>query len=117
MIKILAAFVLIIAATEAFAANKPSSAVAQSIDSFTNSAMERWEVPGLAVAVLHDGEVIYRLVSGLRDVEYKLPVTTRTLFAVGSISKSFTVAGLARLARAGKLDWDAPVRLICRNSS
>ena len=39
----------------------------------------------------------------------RAPVTPDTLFAVGSITKSFTVVGLAMLADEGRLDWDAPV--------
>lgn len=78
------------------------------ISSFIDRAMERWEIPGLAISVIHDGRLVYQDVSGLRDVKRNLPVTGKTLFAVGSISKSFTVIGLTMLARAGKLDWDAP---------
>jgi CubicO group peptidase (beta-lactamase class C family) len=105
----LAAIILFLFASDTHAADKSQSDWNRSIDRFTDKALERWEVPGLAVAVLRDGEVIYQRISGLRDVDRNLPVTPNTLFAVGSISKSFTVAGLAMLARAGKLDWDAPV--------
>ena len=100
-----AAFMLIFTATGAFAAELGAL---RTINSFIDKALQRWEVPGLAVAVLRDGGLIYRRVAGLRDVEANFPVTPSTLFAVGSISKSFTVAGLAMLARAGKLDWDTP---------
>jgi len=105
----IAAFMLVFAVTEAAAAANPDLAHIQSINSFIDRAMKRWEVPGIAIAVIRDGALVYRRVSGLRDVERNLPVTKDTLFAVGSISKSFTVTGLAMLARAGKLDWDAPV--------
>jgi CubicO group peptidase (beta-lactamase class C family) len=101
----LAAFMLVSAVPSIFAAELPT----QSIDSFIDRALIRWEVPGLAVVVLRDGKVIHRRVAGLRDVDRNLPVTPNTLFALGSISKSFTVAGLDLLARAGKFDWDAPV--------
>jgi len=46
----------------------------------------------------------------LSDVEKKLPVTTDTLFAIGSISKSFTSLVFATLNDEGKVDWDTPVR-------
>lgn len=103
------AFILVLFALNAFAADKPAPVWVAPIDRFTDEALKRWEVPGLAIAVIHDGNVIYQRTSGLRDVDRNLPVTPNTLFAVGSISKSFTVAGLAMLARAGKFDWDAPV--------
>jgi CubicO group peptidase (beta-lactamase class C family) len=72
--------------------------------------MKEWQVPGLAVAVVKDGKVIFSRGYGYRDVQKKLPVTERTLFAIGSITKSFTVAGLGMLADAKKLDWERPVR-------
>lgn len=105
----IAAFMLIFAAMESCAEENTDLEHIQSINSFIDRAMKRWEVPGLAIAIIRDGALVYRRVSGLRDVERNLPVTQNTLFAVGSISKSFTVTGLAMLARAGKLDWDAPV--------
>lgn len=74
------------------------------------AAMAMGEVPGLALAVARRGRPDLIRVFGLRDVARGLPVTPRTLFAVGSIAKSFTVLGLAMLADEGRLDWDAPVR-------
>ncbi len=47
-------------------------------------------------------------IHGLGDIERNLIATPRTLFAVGSIAKSFTVVALAQIAQAGGLDWDAP---------
>ena len=47
---------------------------------------------------------------GFRDVEGKLPVTPKTLFAIGSCTKAFTTFVMGTLVDEGKLDWDAPVR-------
>lgn len=80
------------------------------IDAFILSVMEEWKVPGLAIAVIKDDRVILSKGYGYRDVEKKLPVTPRTLFAIGSITKSFTVTILGMLVDEGKLDWDTPVR-------
>jgi CubicO group peptidase (beta-lactamase class C family) len=81
------------------------------LDAFIEATMAEWKVPGLAVAVVKDGKVIHSSGYGQRDLEKKLPVSEKTLFAIGSISKSFTVTGLAMLADQGKLDWDQPVRI------
>lgn len=80
------------------------------LDAFVADAMKQWNVPGMAVAVVQDGKVTYAKGYGYRDVEKQLPVTTKTLFAIGSITKSFTVTLLGQLADEGKLDWDKPVR-------
>lgn len=80
------------------------------LDEFISSVMNQWKVPGLAIAVIHNDQVILSKGYGYRDVEKKLPVTPKTLFAIGSITKSFTVCLLSMLADEGKLDWDKPVR-------
>jgi CubicO group peptidase (beta-lactamase class C family) len=72
--------------------------------------MERWNVPGLSIAVVKDGEVIYKEGFGYRDRDKKLPVTTRTLFAIGSSTKAFTTMAMGTLVDEGKMDWDGPVR-------
>ena len=59
---------------------------------------------------MKDGKVIYAKGFGERDQKSGLPVTTKTLFAIGSSTKSFTVTSLGVLVDQGKLDWDKPVR-------
>ena len=73
-------------------------------------AMDEWKVPGLAVAVVQNGEVALLETHGLRDVEAGLKVTTDTQFLIGSITKSFTSTGLALLIDERRLDWKKPVR-------
>jgi CubicO group peptidase (beta-lactamase class C family) len=80
------------------------------IDAFIAEQMKEWKTPGTAVAVVQDGKVILLKGYGFRDVEKQLPVTPQTLFAIGSITKSFTVTLLGMLADEGKFDWDKPVR-------
>jgi len=66
-------------------------------------------VPGVAVGVLHKGEII-TVSSGVTSVENPLPVTDETLFQIGSITKTFTGTAIMRLVEMGKLDLDATVR-------
>src|SRR5258706_2034126 len=80
------------------------------IDGFAAQALKDWKCAGFAIAVIQDGKVIYSKGYGLRDVKRNQPVTTKTLFAVDSLTKSFTVSSLGVLADQGKLDWDKPVR-------
>ena len=54
--------------------------------------------------------MIYAKGFGYRDVEKKLPVTTDTIFAIGSVSKSFTSLIFGTLNDEGKVEWDKPVR-------
>jgi CubicO group peptidase (beta-lactamase class C family) len=79
-------------------------------DDFVNKALKDWKVPGVAVAVVQGDKVILSKGYGYRDIEKRLPVTSDTLFAIGSITKSFTVTALGMEMDEGKVDWDKPVR-------
>ena len=67
-------------------------------------------VPGCAVLVVDNGRVLLNEGFGHRDIDADLPVTSQTLFPIGSATKTFTAAVLAGLAGDGRLDLDAPIR-------
>lgn len=80
------------------------------LDTWIRGVMADWSVPGVAVGAVKDGEVVFVAGYGYRDVERRLPVTPRTLMAIGSNTKSFTVVLLGQLADSGRLDWNTAVR-------
>ncbi|NEU72310.1 serine hydrolase [Hassallia byssoidea VB512170] len=82
----------------------------QSLSEFINKTMQQWKVPGLAIAIVKDNEIIFCEGFGKRDVEQDLKVTPKTLFAIASCTKAFTTMTMGILADRGKLDWDKPVR-------
>jgi len=61
------------------------------------------EVPGVAVLVARDGQVVFQGAYGLADVEKRTPVVLETKFRIGSVTKQFTAAAILRLADEGKL--------------
>jgi CubicO group peptidase (beta-lactamase class C family) len=67
-------------------------------------------IPGAQAAVYSDGELACSVTSGMADVVAGRPVTDRTLFRIGSISKALTADAAATLTADGLLDLDAPVR-------
>ncbi|MBD1945667.1 serine hydrolase [Coleofasciculus sp. FACHB-712] len=71
--------------------------------------MAEQSVPGLAIAIVQNGEIIFQEGFGYRNIESKDPVTPATLFRIGSTTKPLTVIGLMQLVEAGKLNLDAPV--------
>ncbi len=95
------------AAAAASPAGKPGL---DGLDQFITQAMKDWKVPGLALAVVQGDKVALLKAYGYRDVEKQSPVTPKTLFAIGSITKSFTVTMLGMEMAEGKVDWDKPVR-------
>ena len=66
-------------------------------------------VPGMAIAVVMDDEVVLTHGFGLADVEEEIPVTPETIFAIGSATKAFTSTLVGMLVDEGKMDWDDPV--------
>jgi serine beta-lactamase-like protein LACTB len=67
-------------------------------------------VPGLAVAVARDGQVVWGAGFGWANVEDSVRATPSTVFGIGSVSKPLTAAALMRLVEQGRMDVDAPVQ-------
>ena len=82
----------------------------KNLDTYIQSEMQKWHVPGAAVAVIHGDTIIHQKGYGTRDIEKDDRVTPETLFAIGSCTKAFTTMALAQLVDDGKLDWDTPIR-------
>ena len=73
--------------------------------------MQAAQVPGLALAVVKDRQVIYAKGFGVTSVEDGgLPVTRQTLFRIGSVTKPLTGTAILRLVEAGKLELDRPIK-------
>lgn len=65
--------------------------------------------PGCAVGVIHEREFAYKAGYGLANMEHGVPIDSRTVFRIGSVSKQFTAMAIALLAERGDLDLDADV--------
>ena len=85
-------------------------AIVPDLDRLAEEAMADWKVPGVALAVVQDGQVTLTRAYGQRDIEANLPVTTATQFVICSITKSFTATAIALLHSEQRLDWTKPVR-------
>ena len=86
-----------------------SSTDSIAFDKAVDDAIARYHLPGIAVGVITDGEVVYMRTAGERIAGSGEPITTETLFKIASNSKAMTASVLARLVQAGKLRWDDPV--------
>ena len=78
-------------------------------DQFVEDLISDQLIPGAAVAVIYQDEIIFAQGYGWRDVENQLPVTTETLFHIGSTNKSMTAMLVATLVDEGLFTWDTPV--------
>jgi CubicO group peptidase (beta-lactamase class C family) len=88
----------------------PIAELVPELDRLAGDAMADWKVPGAALAVVQDGQLVLAKAYGHRNIEANLPVSTATHFLIGSITKSFTATSLALLHNEGRLDWTKPVR-------
>ena len=66
--------------------------------------------PGAAVAIVKDGEIIYKQGYGLANLEYDIPNSPSTVFHIASVSKQFTCFAALLLAEEGKLSMDDDIR-------
>ncbi|UCE41892.1 MAG: beta-lactamase family protein [Candidatus Aminicenantes bacterium] len=76
---------------------------------FIEEVMQAYDLPGFAIGIVKDNEVVYSRGFGYKNIETKDPVTTTTLFHMASISKPFVATAIMQLVEQGKIDLEAPV--------
>jgi CubicO group peptidase (beta-lactamase class C family) len=79
------------------------------VESFIPEAMRQGRIPGLSIAVVGEGGVIYEQGFGSRDPAESLPATPDTLYGIGSCTKSFVAMAIMQLMERGILSLDDPV--------
>jgi serine beta-lactamase-like protein LACTB, mitochondrial len=70
-------------------------------------------IPGLAAAVVLNGDAVWSEGFGMADLENSVPVTPQTLFRLASVSKPITATAALQLWEQGRLDLDAPIQKYC----
>ena len=105
---ILTAALMLVGPLGAGAATAPAS-----FDQQVDALFSKWskpDTPGAAIAILHNGKVVLSKGYGMADIERGVPITSRTVFNIGSVSKQFTACAIHLLAQEGKLALDDDVR-------
>ena len=78
----------------------------QDFDAYVERVRKTFDVPGIAVAIVKDGQVVMEQGFGRREMGQPARVDAHTLFAIASNTKAFTAAALQQLAEQGKLKMD-----------
>lgn len=102
--------------------NPPADAVATVTDERVEAAvaalpdsieqlMDETGMPGLAVAVVYGGKLVYSEGFGVRNIDSEEPVDPDTVFQLASVSKSVGATVVAHEVTEGVVDWDTPVAL------
>ncbi len=79
------------------------------LDEFILEKMGQTRLPGVSLALLAGDDVVHQRGYGFRDLKDGLPATPETLYAIGSVTKSFTCLALMQLQEQGKLSVDDPI--------
>src|SRR5262245_17351210 len=79
------------------------------LDRWVARAMQTFDVPGIAVAIVKDDAVVIAKGYGVRKLGEPAPVDSKTLFGIASNTKAFTATALGLLVEEKKIEWDAPV--------
>ncbi len=112
---LLAGALVLLTGWEALAAEppKPGSEELKKIlgdfEQYAEEARQQWQVPGMAIAVVQDGKVVFDKGFGVKQVGGHDPVDKQTVFQIGSTSKAFTTALVAMLADEKKVGWQDKV--------
>jgi len=79
---------------------------ADELDDRIRDLMAERHIPGAAVAVIKNGRIVKVSGYGVASIEFNVPVTSETVFEIGSVSKQMTAAGIMLLVQEGKLNLD-----------
>ncbi|MCC5913250.1 MAG: serine hydrolase [Balneolaceae bacterium] len=79
-------------------------------DRWVERGMQQWDIPGLAIAIVKDGEVIHANGYGVKKLGEAARVNTDTQFGIASVSKHMTALSLGILVDEGVISWNDPVQ-------
>ncbi len=83
---------------------------ASALDSMLFPDGKNLQTPGFAVCIVQDGRIVYERQTGLANVKMQRPITTETMFNLGSVTKQFTAACILLLEEQGKLNRSDDIR-------
>lgn len=79
------------------------------LNDYIEKSYQNWEIPGMAISIVKDGEVLFSKGYGIKEFGKEDAVDKNTLFAIASNTKAFTSGALSILVEEGKIDWDDKV--------
>lgn len=82
----------------------------EKLDKYIEKTAEEWNIPGMSVAIVKDGEIVFSKGYGIMEVGKPGKPDGNTLYAIASNSKAFTSFMVAQLVEEGKLKWNDPVQ-------
>lgn len=87
----------------------PNPDIISIFDAYVKSTFPQTGIPGGAIVIVQNGQIVYMNCLGVKDVASGDPVTSDTLFFIASCSKAFTSTNIAQLVDDEVMGWDDPV--------
>jgi CubicO group peptidase (beta-lactamase class C family) len=101
--------VLVLALSKPAVAKTQNTLDVATIDAYIENHIAEHKIPGVALAIVHNGEIVYTQGYGVAGPD-GTPVTPQTPFIIGSTSKSFTALAIMQLVAAGEIELDATIQ-------
>lgn len=93
----------------------PQEEMVAALDDFIERRMEQLSVPGVAIAVVSDGRIVFEKGYGVADASGDQPVTANTLFEVSGIGFPLQAYAAMTMAAEGKLPLDEPLSRVLQS--
>jgi CubicO group peptidase (beta-lactamase class C family) len=92
-----------------FAQTTLDPTISKAVDTYVNEQLSANLIPGVSLALVQDGKVIYAKGYGYANLEHEVPAKPETVYQLASVSKQFTAAGVLLLVQDGKIELDKPI--------
>lgn len=102
--------VLLLAPVMLAASDRQQKALLDKLDKFYEQTQKEWNVPGMSVAIVKDGKIIFSKGYGVKETGSTERPDGNTMYAIASNTKAFTAAIIGQLVDEGKCSWDDPVQ-------
>ncbi len=108
ILKTLFVIVCLLISGQNYHGQKSENFLSKQIDKLFSAYDEK--TPGVAVVVVKDGKIVFKKGYGTANLEYDIPISTKTVFNIASDSKQFTAFAVYLLEKQGKLSLEDDIR-------
>jgi CubicO group peptidase (beta-lactamase class C family) len=91
------------------------TSLTDSVESLVQQQIKSYNIPGLQISITRNQELVFSKSYGWADLEGQMPVSSETLFRIGSITKPISATAALMLAERQQLDLDSPVQRYCKS--
>lgn len=105
--------VIALAASTVVASNNEAGDPAFRADTLLKNLVETSGIPSISTAIFLKGKPVYSNAFGLASIQHQVPATPRTVYPIGSVTKTITATAALMLVEQGKLNLQSPITEYC----